>query len=213
MQIRTFQLGSFMTNCFLVTAGDQAMIVDAPEEIERLIDHCDVEGIRPQLLVNTHGHFDHIAGNRAVKAHWSEITLAIHADDAPKLTSSLKNMSIMVGAKVESPEADRLLAEGDVIELGDERFEVLHTPGHTPGGISLVCRTPASGGPSVALVGDTLFQMGVGRTDFPGGNQRTLFGSIREKLFTLPDETVVYSGHGPETTIGAEKASNPFVSV
>ena len=211
MNVTPFQLGSFMTNAYLLTAdaGPEAILIDAPDEIERLIDHCDAENIVPTLLVNTHGHVDHIAGNRAVKERWPDIRLAIHADDAPKLRSPIRNLSLLMGRAVKSPEADRLLAEGDRIGLGRETLEVLHTPGHTPGGITLLCRPDA--GPPVAFVGDTLFCMGIGRTDFPGGSHRTLLAAIRDRLLALPDETLCYPGHGPATTIGQERQGNPYL--
>ena len=167
-------------------------------------------GITPRMLVNTHGHVDHIAGNEAVKRRWPDIQIAIHGDDAAKLTSSLRNLSLLMGMMVKSPPADRILAEGDTIPLGDETLEVLHTAGHTPGGITLLAR-PESG-PPMAFTGDTLFCLGVGRTDFPGASQRTLLESIRMKLFSLPDETACYPGHGPETTIGQERRDNPFLA-
>jgi len=162
--------------------------------------------------VNTHGHVDHIAGNTAVKARWPQIRLAIHADDAAKLTSPIRNLSLLMGMNVKSPPADVLLKEGDRIELGSGQtpLEVLATPGHTPGGISLVWRPDE--GPAAVFTGDALFCEGIGRTDFPGASERTLMKSIREKLLVLPDDTAVYPGHGPPTTIGRERCGNPFLT-
>ena len=211
MNIDTFQLGSFAANAYLLTAddGSDALLVDAPEGIEQTIEHCDARGLVPSMLINTHGHVDHIAGNEAVKRRWPDIRLAIHRDDAAKLTSTIRNLSLLMGMAVKSPPADLILAEGDRIPLGPLALNVIHTPGHTPGGITLLVRP--EDGPPVAFTGDTLFCLGVGRTDFPGASERTLLESIREKLLSLPDETVCYPGHGPATTIGQERAGNPFL--
>lgn len=211
MKVQIFQLGSFMTNSFLATSDDgaESVIIDAPDGIEQLIRHSDEAGITPSMLINTHGHVDHIAGNEAVKRHWPDIRLAIGADDAPALLDGAKNLSVMMGSPLVSPEADLILTEGDTVAVGNETFEVLHTPGHTPGGITLVTR-PADGPPQ-AFVGDTLFLASVGNTAFPGGNMQTLIESIRQKLLTLPDETICYPGHGPTTTIGDERSGNPYL--
>ena len=211
MRIEAFQLGSFMTNSYLLTADDgrACLLIDAPEEIEQVIDLCQSRGLAPKMLINTHGHVDHIYGNEAVKRHWPDIELAIHAADEAKLRSSIRNLSLLMGMNVKSPPADRLLAEGDHVDLGGQALEVLHTPGHSPGGISLVSRPEDR--PPVVFTGDALFAMGIGRTDFPGASLKILLASIRDKLLVLPDETVCYRGHGPPTTIGLERANNPFL--
>ncbi len=211
MRIETYQLGSFMTNAYLVLSGDgrEALLVDAPEEIEQVIDRCDADGLVPRMLINTHGHVDHIAGNQAVKARWPDIRVAIHPADARKLESPMRNLSLLMGMRVKSPAADVMLREGDQVRLGNETFDVLETPGHTPGGITLVARP--DDGPAIAITGDTLFYQGVGRTDFPGGDMQTLLETIRRKLFTLPDDTICYPGHGPSTMVGQERESNPFL--
>jgi hydroxyacylglutathione hydrolase len=212
MKIEAFQLGSFMANAYLLVAdsGREAILIDAPEEVRQVIDRCDRLLLVPRMLVITHGHVDHICGNQAVKDRWPEIKLAIHQADAAKLDSPLRNLSVLLGQSVKSPPADVLLGDGDCLKLGAETLEVLHTPGHTPGGICLVLRQPA-GGPPVAITGDTLFAAGVGRTDFPGASSKKLLSSIRTKLLTLPDETVCYPGHGPPTTIGEERRGNPYI--
>ncbi|NIA21392.1 MAG: MBL fold metallo-hydrolase [Anaerolineaceae bacterium] len=211
MKIETFQLGSFLTNCYLLTSDDgrEALLVDAPEEIEQVIDLCDSRGLAPKMLINTHGHMDHIAGNQAVKDRWPDIELAIHAADQAKLRSAIRNLSLLMGMNVKSPPADRLLAEGDSVDLGGRSLEVLHTPGHSPGGISLLTRS--QGQPPVVFTGDALFAMGIGRTDFPGASLKTLLAAIHDKLLVLPDETVCHPGHGPLTTIGQERTGNPFL--
>ncbi|NLX57616.1 MAG: MBL fold metallo-hydrolase [Phycisphaerae bacterium] len=212
MKIETFTLGAFMVNCYLATSDDgrHGVLIDAPEEIETVLDLCDGRGLEPSVLVNTHGHVDHIIGNEAVKRHWPGIQLAIHADDAPKLASSLRNLSVLMGLAVKSPPADRLLADGDRIVFGDESLDVLHVPGHSVGGIALASRPKA--GPPVVFTGDTLMAMSVGRTDFPGCSWASLEKAIREKLLTLPDETLCYPGHGPKTTIGRERTNNPYIN-
>jgi glyoxylase-like metal-dependent hydrolase (beta-lactamase superfamily II) len=222
MKIDCFQLGPFLVNCYLVTAdagaaGPETILIDAPDEVQQVIAHCDRLGLKPRLLLNTHGHVDHISGNAAVKEHWPALKLAIHAADAAKLGSPLRNLSLLLGQVVTSPPADVLLTDGQKLTLGDEVLEVRHTPGHTPGGISLILREPRPG-PSggdvttpVAFTGDTLFAGSVGRTDFPGASSKALLSSIRRQLFTLADETLCYPGHGPPTTIGEERAHNPYV--
>ncbi len=210
MQIRTFALSAFQVNAYLLVAdnGTDAVIIDAPDEIEQVIDACDDEHIVPRWLLLTHGHADHLAGAAAIKQHWPDIQLAIHAGDEPKLHSPMANLSMLMGASVKSPPADLLLKEGDEIRLADINLQVIETPGHTPGGISLLA---AGAKPPVLFSGDTLFALSIGRTDFPGGNSRQLIKSIREKLYTLPPDTVCYPGHGPTTTISTERASNPYV--
>ena len=154
-------------------------------------------------LVNTHGHLDHISGNAEVKARCN-VPLYIHALDRPMLTDATRNLSAFTGEPVLSPDADQTLADGDTLTIGAETLTVLHTPGHTPGSVSFY----QSG---LLIAGDTLFCGGVGRTDLPGGSEADLLTSIRTKLYSLPDDTTVYSGHGPSTTIGEEKRTNPFV--
>jgi hydroxyacylglutathione hydrolase len=206
-------LGPFETNCYVVRpeparAGDPCWIVDAGFEPGDLIAMVREHGLRPELLILTHAHGDHIAGVRDVLAAWPKppVPILIHEAEREWLADPSLNLSLAIGMPVTTPGPDRVLREGDVLALGDSEWKVLHTPGHSPGGITLY--NAADG---VALVGDALFAGSVGRTDFPGSDPRTLARSIREKLYTLPDETVVYPGHGPETTIGVEKRTNPFV--
>ncbi len=213
MEIHSFVLGSFQVSAYVVIADGGTMVVDAPEGSERIIAFCDERGRAPGLLVNTHGHADHICGNKRLKEQWPDIQIAIGARDAKLLASPLRNLSPLMGTWIKSPKPDRLLADGDRIELGSAAFEVLSTPGHTKGSISLFLRDgpdPDSSGP-VVFTGDALFAGGIGRTDLPGMSGGTLIKSIRERLLTLPPETHVYPGHGPPTTIGEEAATNPFL--
>jgi len=211
MEIHTFELGSFAVSAYVVVAGGEAMIVDAPEGADEIIGFCDRQGLVPRVLVNTHGHADHIHANAAMKKHWPGLAIAVGAGDAAMLQSPMKNLSALLMSWIKSPKADRLLAEGDTVEVGPEKFRVLATPGHTPGGISLYCPEAADGRGAV-FTGDALFAGGIGRTDFPGGDYRLLLASIRERLLALPPETVVYPGHGPASTVGQESRTNPFLT-
>jgi glyoxylase-like metal-dependent hydrolase (beta-lactamase superfamily II) len=201
-------VGPLQTNCYIVAdkdAGD-GMVIDPGGDADRILAAADQLDVGVKLVLNTHGHFDHIMANEAlIQATGAE--LAIHGDDADMLTNPLKSFSLFMAKLRPSPAATLLLIEGMQLSVGKESLTVLHTPGHSPGSISLWCEAE-----SVVFTGDALFHMGIGRTDFPGGSYQTLLDSVREKLFVLPDDTVVYSGHGPQTTIGQERRHNPFLS-
>jgi hydroxyacylglutathione hydrolase len=181
----------------------QAAVIDPAAAANELAAETANRGLDMIALVNTHGHLDHISGNGEIKARF-KVPLYIHAADRPLLADPQRNMSAFTEALVISPDADAILNDGDVLAIGAESLTVLHTPGHTAGGICLYQ-------PGLLIAGDTLFCGGVGRTDLPGGNEQAIMHSIRTKLYSLPDETLVYSGHGPTTSIGEEKRSNPFV--
>ena len=216
MEIHPFVLGGYEVSAYVVIAvGDrpdqtEAMIVDAPQGSEAIIAFCDQRRLVPRLLVNTHGHADHIYANKRLREHWPEIQIAVGAADAALLGSPLRNLSPLMAAWIKSPKPDRLLEDGDRIELGSAALEVLATPGHTRGSISLFSPDGPDGRP-IVFTGDALFAGGIGRTDFPGASHRTLLRSIRARLLALPPETVVYPGHGPPTTIGEEARTNPFL--
>ncbi len=210
MEIQPFVLGPLQVSAYVVTEGDEAMLVDGPDGAERMVEFAQDRGARPVVLVNTHGHADHIQGNGLLKETWPDMTLAIGEGDAPMLAHPMKNMSPLMAAWVKSPEADRLLADGDTVTVGGAAFKVLSTPGHSPGGISLYC-PEVPDGTGVVFTGDALFAGGIGRTDLPGMSEETLLTAIRQRLLTLPDETVVYPGHGPASTIGREKETNPWL--
>jgi hydroxyacylglutathione hydrolase len=212
MEIHTFELGSFLVSAYVVVEGDEAMIVDAPEGADEIIGFCDRRGLVPRILVNTHGHADHIHANAAMKKRWPDLAIAVGAGDAAMLGSPMKNLSALMMAWVKSPKADRVLADGDSVEVGTAKFRVLTTPGHTPGGISLYRPPDAADGRGVVFTGDALFAGGIGRADFPGGDYDLLMKSIRERLLTLPPDTVVYPGHGPASTVGEEARTNPFLT-
>jgi len=203
-----FVLGPFETNCYVVRplSGEGCWIVDAGFEPEPLLGAARAAASGPEALVLTHCHVDHVAGVSAVRRAWGDIPILAHEAEAAWLNDPQLNLSAFLGAPVSAPSATRLLAEGDALELCGEAWLVLHTPGHSPGGITLYNESRG-----VALVGDTLFAGSIGRHDFPGSDFETLDRSIREKLYTLPDETIILPGHGPASTIGREKRTNPFV--
>lgn len=204
MIIEKLTVGPIMANCFVIGCEDtrEGAVIDPGADGDRIMKVVTAAGLNITRIINTHGHFDHVGANREIKAA-TDAELIIHPLDAPML-AQLDQMAGAFGMSVEnSPPPDRTVDEGEEIQVGNLTLAVLHTPGHTPGGISL-----HSDGH--VFVGDTLFQGSIGRTDFPGGDYDTIIRSIREKLFPLGDQVVVYTGHGPETAIGTEKQFNPF---
>jgi len=201
LKIETFQVTEFVENCYVVKDGQEAIIIDPGDVPDRLLRSLD--GLKASTIVNTHGHCDHCGGN-GVLIERTGAQLACHKGDVP-LLRILPEQGEMFGAVFPPcPEPGRLLEEGDTVAVGGIAFRVLHTPGHSPGHIVLV-------GQGVAFVGDVLFAGSIGRTDLMGGNHAQLLDSIRSKLLSLPDETIVYPGHGPSTTIGEERRHNPFL--
>ena len=209
MRIESLVVGALEVNCFIITDGSSAdaAIVDPGGDADAIIARVETMAAEPRLIVNTHCHGDHIAANQALKRSWPDASLVAHALDAPALTDPQSNLSFLLGFSIVSPPADRVVEEGDEIQVGSLTFRVIHTPGHTPGGMCLL----ADEEPPVLLSGDTLFAGSVGRYDFPGGDHRALIESIRTKLLALPDETRVFTGHGPPTSIGEERRHNPFL--
>lgn len=202
MQLEMFTLGPFQSNCYVLKDGGEAMVID-PGEPSAAVERA-LAGHRVAMIFNTHCHIDHAGGNAAMKRA-TGAPLVIHAADLPWL-QALQQQGMMFGVPVESsPEPDRFIEEGDTITVGGTTMKVLHAPGHAPGHVILV-------GDGFVIGGDVLFQGSIGRTDLPGGDYETLIHSIRTKLLPLPDNTVVYSGHGPATTIGEERRSNPFLA-
>jgi glyoxylase-like metal-dependent hydrolase (beta-lactamase superfamily II) len=185
----------------------EALVIDPGLEPRLILDCLHQEQLIPAAILNTHGHADHIGGNEEMKQRFPEVPLMIGIHEAHLLTDANANLSAPFGMPVISPRADRLLREGDVIEVAGIPLEVLDVPGHSPGHIVFVYR----GEPNIVFGGDVLFREGIGRFDLPNSDGRLLFDGIRGKLFALPDDTVVYPGHGPTTTIGYERENNPFV--
>ena len=206
--IEGFSLGPFETNCYIVSAppAPECWIVDAGFEPAELIGRVRELALRPVALLLTHAHVDHIAGVGEVRAAFPKVPIYLHPSEAAFLGDPMLNLSGFVGMEITAPGPDRALNDGDTLDLGATKWTVLHTPGHSPGGVTLHCPDHR-----IALVGDTLFNGSIGRSDFPTSDEAALHRSIRERLYTLPDETVVYPGHGPPTSIGREKRSNPFV--
>ena len=211
--VECFTLGPFATNCYVVTPGEggtgdakSCWIVDASFEPGEMIGHVRERGLKPAALVLTHAHVDHIAGVRDVLGAFPGTPLLIHEAESGWLNDPLLNLSAMMGMPVTAPEATRVLREGEVLGLSRDEWRVMHTPGHSPGGITLYHEPSGT-----AIVGDSLFSGSIGRTDFPGSDHATLERSIRERLYTLPDDVRIWPGHGPGSTIGREKKTNPFV--
>lgn len=201
MKILTFELTPFYENTFVLRDAGEAIVIDPGEADPALLaslSDCSVKAI-----INTHCHIDHCGGN-AELVRRTNAPLLIHRNELPVL-HSLEQQGMMFGVRSDpSPEPDGFLDEGDVVTVGAVSLKVLYTPGHSPGHISLA-------GDGFAFVGDVLFAGSIGRTDLPGGDYAQLIQSIRTKLLTLPDGTEVLSGHGPSTTIGRERVSNPFL--
>jgi len=199
-------VGALETNCYLVYCPEtlDCAIVDPGAAPERIIAAVAERELKPIAILNTHGHIDHIGSNREMKNKY-RVPLRIHKADGPMLAHIQSiELSLLLGAE-ESPPADSYLKEGEAVTIGRCSLAVIHTPGHSPGSVSLLAD-------SFLLSGDTLFCGGVGRTDLPGGSFRDLEDSIKRKLLTLSDDLLVLPGHGPRTTIGQEKDTNPFIS-
>ncbi len=213
-QVTPFSLGPFQTNCYIITeshnppANSPCWIIDASFEPAPLIAHIQKQKLSPQSLILTHAHIDHIAGIKDVLASFPTIQIMIHEAEADWLVDPELNLSANYGLPISIRHADRLLKENDELTLGNTRWKILHMPGHSPGSIALVLQDSAN---PVAISGDALFRRSIGRTDFPGCSFDQLAKSIRTKLYTLPDTTKIFPGHGPPTTIAEEKRENPFV--
>ena len=198
------------TNCYILSRdGVGAMIIDAGGEGERIASWLDENSLTPEWIVCTHGHGDHIGANKFLRKKYADVRIGISAADANHLTSPIKNMSVLMGHWIKSPSADLELVHGNRFEFQDLVFDVISVPGHTPGGICLYAEVPDVG--AILFSGDALFAGAIGRSDIPSGDGELLIAGIREKLLTLPPETIVYPGHGPETTIAAEARNNPWL--
>lgn len=208
MEIKQIRLAKMATFCYLI--GDRASrtcaLIDPAFDTDRILEKTRENNLRVTHIINTHAHSDHTAGNEAIKSA-TGAKIFIHKLDAERLQAFLnKTFSRVLGGKG-SPKPDVLLKDNDVVKIGESRLKVLHTPGHTPGGICLYTQ-------GHVFTGDTLFVGAVGRTDLPGGSMKTLLASIQKKIYTLPADTIVWPGHDygpfPSSTVGQEKDNNPF---
>lgn len=208
MRIETFTLGPLQTNCYLITedTGKRAFVVDPGMGPKRLIERIRERGLTIEAIVLTHAHFDHMAGVEDMRQAFG-CPVYLHDEEADWLEDARKNGSARwsdVTAPLTTAPAEFALSDGQKLELIGHTFQVMHTPGHSPGSVSLLCD-------GHLISGDVLFKLSIGRTDLPGGKERDLFDSIRMKLYKLDPAVRVYPGHGPQTTIGFEMANNPYV--
>jgi len=199
----------FEENTYVVRqpGARSAVIIDPGLEPHLILDFLREEDLEVAAILNTHGHADHIGGNEALKKAYPNAPLVIGADEKHLLIDANANLSAPFGFPIVSPPADRTVREGDVLEYAGIRLEVLDVPGHSPGHVVLVHRSE----PPLVFGGDVLFRGSIGRYDFPGSDGELLFKGIHTKMFALPDGTVVYPGHGPQTTLGRELDTNPYL--
>jgi glyoxylase-like metal-dependent hydrolase (beta-lactamase superfamily II) len=209
LEIRTVVSLPFEENTYVVwlPGRSDALVIDPGLEPDLILECLRDEGLTVRAILNTHGHADHIAGNAALKAAFPDAPLVIGANETRLLADPEANLSAVFGLPFTSPPADQTVAEGDVVEAAGIRLQVLDIPGHSPGHVVFVYQAE----PSLVFGGDVLFRGGIGRYDFPGSDGELLLAGIRRKLYTLPADTVVYPGHGPVTTVGHERLTNPFV--
>ncbi|QNO15749.1 MBL fold metallo-hydrolase [Alkalicella caledoniensis] len=202
LKIKTLVVGPIQNNCYIIyDESKQAVIIDPGGDSEKIIAACD--GLDVKYIINTHGHLDHIGGNSKLKEEFAVAQLVIHQDDEKMLYDPNLNLSAMMGDKIISPKADVVVKDQDTLKFGERSIKVIHTPGHTPGGILIQID-------DLLFTGDTVFQGSVGRTDLPGGDMKTLVKSIKKQFLSLSNKLKVYPGHGSSSTVGEERQSNPF---
>jgi glyoxylase-like metal-dependent hydrolase (beta-lactamase superfamily II) len=206
MMLTRLVVGPLQVNCFILAdeKTKEAVIIDPGEDAQELLKIIKDKGLKVKYLVNTHGHFDHVGANKALKEA-TGAELLLHEGDAQLMASATMQSRAFGMNSAASPRADRYVKHGEVIHAGEISLKILHTPGHSPGGISLLEQ-------GMVFAGDSLFAGSIGRTDLPGGDLMTLLRSIKTNLMTLPDDTKVFCGHGPATTIGDERRENPFLN-
>lgn len=201
MILKLLTVGELQVNCYILADENtrEAIIIDPGAEPQTIKKCISRNNVKPLFIVNTHGHADHIGANKFLN-----LPVWIHRLDKDFLIDPNKNLSSAFGVEVTSPEAANLIKDGDEIKAGGIKLLVIHTPGHTPGGISL--KTD-----NMIFTGDALFCEGIGRTDFPYASEKELLESIAQRILTLPNDTIIYPGHGPVSTVGHEKKNNPFL--
>ncbi|MCP4580450.1 MAG: MBL fold metallo-hydrolase [candidate division Zixibacteria bacterium] len=204
MTVDTLEVGIGMTNCYLLSINGKAIVIDPGDDADRIKELIENRAVKVEKIILTHGHIDHIYGLTDIRKYTSA-PVFIHQEDAVMLTDAKANLSFFHNISFTTDAADGFLDENGIVELDTIKLKVLHTPGHTPGGISLVTD-------GMVFTGDALFWGSIGRSDFPRGDHELLISSIKSKLLTLPDETKVYTGHGPQTTIGQERQQNPWLA-
>lgn len=203
LEIKKMSLGPLGTNCYIIYKNKQALVIDPGGEANKIIDFLQQEELSAQAILLTHAHFDHIGGLQPLRTNLG-LDVYLHQNEQEWLGNPDLNRSSGFGPKIIAARADHTLEPGN-LEIGSFQFNVLHTPGHSPGSTSFVFAEE-----NLVISGDVLFQQGIGRTDLPGGDIKQLEESIRNQLYLLDDSFIVYSGHGLETTIAAEKNNNPF---
>jgi hydroxyacylglutathione hydrolase len=205
MILETLVVGAMEVNCYILAQekGSAAIIIDPGEGFRMINDALKRNALKPGLVINTHGHYDHIGCDNKFA-----VPVYVHTRDAVFLKDAGLNLSGTFALAYEVKSKIMTVEDNSLIELDNIRLKVLHIPGHTPGGIALLMEKPRE---RIVFTGDTLFCRGVGRSDLPGGDQEALIRHIKEKLLVLPDETIVYPGHGPSSTIGEERNENPFL--
>ena len=203
LNLKKLVVGVIANNCYIVSDEQKnAFVIDPGGDADEIINQC--QGLNIHYIINTHGHLDHIGANTELKNAFPNAKIVIHKDDEEMLYDPNLNLSTLMGKKVTSSKADLVVEDGDTLDFVGKRIEVMHTPGHTRGGIILRIE-------DYVFSGDTIFAGSVGRTDFPGGDMKTLVNSIKNKVLSLPDDLNIYPGHGPKTTVKDEKDSNPFL--
>jgi glyoxylase-like metal-dependent hydrolase (beta-lactamase superfamily II) len=203
-RVHVLEVGPLAVNCYIVQhlPTRKAVVIDPGDDGEVILGQIGRLGCAVDKILLTHGHFDHV-GAVGILREKSDANVYLHAGDVERMKSA-RRQGLMFGLSIpDAPPPDVLVGEGDRVPFGDREFLVAHTPGHTPGCVSYIMG-------NLAFVGDLIFAGSIGRTDLPGGDTETLLRAVREKIFVLPDETVLFPGHGPATTVGEEKRSNPF---
>ncbi len=204
IRVHVMETGPLAANAYIVehVPTKKAVVIDPGDEAEEILAGIRERELSVEAILLTHGHFDHVGAAGAVR-EGTGAKVHVHAADVERLRTA-RRQGMMFGLWVpETPPPDVLVAEGDIVRLADRVFRVVHTPGHTPGGVSYLME-------GMAFVGDLIFAGSIGRTDLPGGDYDSLIAAVREKIFVLPDDTVLFPGHGPATTVGREKRTNPF---